>query len=49
MPTIVSYHRSNAFKSKSNGSSDEREVFNLHTKLREELDVEEKEELLDFQ
>ena len=48
MPTIVSYLRSNAFRTKLNGEPGEGEVYNIQTLQWEEPDVEEKELLLGF-
>ena len=48
MPTVVSYLHSNAFRPKENGNPGEGEVFNTISLEWEELDTEEKEQLLGF-
>ena len=48
MPTVVSYLRSNAFRSKENGNPGEGEVFNTINLEWEEHDAEEKEMLLGY-
>ena len=48
MPTVVSYLRSNAFRTKMSGAPSEGQVFNVQTDLWEEPIVLEKELLLEF-
>ena len=48
MPTVVSYLGSRAFRPKENGNPGEGEVFNTESNLWEELDAEEKEQLMGY-
>ena len=48
MPTLVSFLRSNAFRTKITGGSGEGEAFNKTTGVWEEPEVEEKEELMGY-
>ena len=48
MPTVVSYIRSNAYRSKSDGEPGEGEVFNLAKEEWEEPDCREKEQMMGY-
>ena len=48
MPTVVSYIRSNAYRSKPNGEPGEGEVFNLEREEWEEPNCQEKEQMMGY-